>query len=256
MSYGWRLLVGAAISFVGHILFAQGATLLPEQTDEPRPASVRVRLIEAPPKQQEPPPDPEPEPEPVPPTHPIEPRRVEHPRTPTVAPAHVDPDQETPPTERPADDANATTTPSFGVSMESTSRGGTGPSVPIGNTLQVRPKDSTAAPAGSAAVAPLAAPVEAHTVTVMPLPLGRCTGAYTSAARNAGIEGTVVLDIVVGADGRAREVVVVEGLTHGLTRAAVKAVKACRFKPGERDGKLVAVRVRAFKIRFFLRESD
>ena len=89
----------------------------------------------------------------------------------------------------------------------------------------------------------------------MPLPRGRCSGAYTEQAREAGVEGTVVLDLVVGADGRARNIAIVSGLGHGLDQAAVAALRACRFTPGERAGAPVAVRVREFKIRFFLQEN-
>ena len=57
---------------------------------------------------------------------------------------------------------------------------------------------------------------------------------------------------VVGADGRATNIKVVSGLGHGLNEAAVAALKACRFTPGERSGVPVPVRIREFKIRFFL----
>ena len=86
----------------------------------------------------------------------------------------------------------------------------------------------------------------------MPLPKGRCTGEYTEEARQAAIEGTVVLDLVVGEDGVVRDIVVVHGLDHGLTGAAVAAAKRCRFTPGERNGQPVPVRVRGFKITFYL----
>ena len=85
----------------------------------------------------------------------------------------------------------------------------------------------------------------------MPLPIGRCSGEYTEAARRAGVEGTVVLDLVIAEDGSVRELAVVQRVGHGLTEAAVAAVRRCRFSPGERDGKPVPVRVRGFKIRFF-----
>jgi len=65
----------------------------------------------------------------------------------------------------------------------------------------------------------------------------------------------VVLDLVVGADGRAREIHVVQGLGHGLSEAAVAALVGCRFKPGVREGKPVAVRVRGFKIRLVLADE-
>jgi len=87
------------------------------------------------------------------------------------------------------------------------------------------------------------------------LPQGRCAGKYTEAARAAGIEGVVVLDVIVDETGRTRDITVVEGLDHGLTEAAIAALRACRFSPGERAGQPVAVRVRGFKIRFLLGEG-
>jgi TonB family protein len=86
----------------------------------------------------------------------------------------------------------------------------------------------------------------------MPLPEGRCAGRYTDEARQAAIEGTVVLDIIVDENGRVRDIHVVSGLPHGLTQAAITALKECRFSPGEKDGTRVPVRVPGFKIRFLL----
>lgn len=99
-------------------------------------------------------------------------------------------------------------------------------------------------------------PVAAAEVSTLPVPQGRCEGKYTDAARQAGVEGTVVLDLVVDADGRTTEIAVVRGLGHGLDEAAVTALQRCRFKPGERDGQKVAVRIRSFKIRFVLDGAD
>jgi TonB family protein len=90
----------------------------------------------------------------------------------------------------------------------------------------------------------------------MPLPQGRCSGKYTEAARAAAIEGTVVLDCVVDENGRARDIKVVSGLEHGLTEAAITALKECRFSPGEKGDEKVAVRVRAFKIRFVMADAQ
>lgn len=86
----------------------------------------------------------------------------------------------------------------------------------------------------------------------MPLP-NRCVGRYTREARQAAIEGTVVLDLVVGVDGRARDVQIVSGLGYGLDEAAIEAIVGCHFDPGEKGGVPVAVRIRGFKIKFFLR---
>jgi TonB family protein len=134
--------------------------------------------------------------------------------------------------------------------MESTSQAGSGPAMPVGNSVRA-PAKREAAPAAAPALAP---PVPAYEVTTMPLPQGRCAGRYTEEAKSAAIEGTVVLDLVVGENGRVREVSVVSGLGYGLTAAAITAVKDCRFSPGEKDGTPVPVRVRGFKIRFVLGE--
>jgi hypothetical protein len=48
---------------------------------------------------------------------------------------------------------------------------------------------------------------------------------------------------------------VVSGLTHGLTEAAITALRECRFSPGKKSGEAVPVRVRGFKIRFVLAEG-
>jgi hypothetical protein len=65
-----------------------------------------------------------------------------------------------------------------------------------------------------------------------------------------------VLDLIVDEHGRARDIAVVDGLPHGLTEAAIAALAACRFSPGERDGQPVAVRIRGFKIRFVLQDAQ
>jgi TonB family protein len=140
----------------------------------------------------------------------------------------------------------------FGVTMESTSQGGT-MSAPVGNTTRAEPA-KTATP--QAETKPLAAPVAAYEVTRMPMPQGRCSGKYTDEARAAAIEGTVVLDLVVDETGRVRDITVAQGLGGGLTEAALAALKGCRFTPGEKDGKPVPVRVRGFKIRFMLDENQ
>jgi TonB family protein len=138
----------------------------------------------------------------------------------------------------------------FGVTMQSTSQAGTGPAMPVGNTTHPAP----AGPAPAAA-RPLAAPAAAIEVTRMPLPQGNCSGKYTDEARAAATEGVVVLDLIVDEHGRARDITVVDGLPNGLTQAAIAALTACRFSPGERDGQPVPVRVRGFKIRFVLAEA-
>jgi TonB family protein len=248
-----RLAICALLSIVGHVAFATGLRHLPRR-DEPREKRVlTIRVISPPPP---PPPVLEPEAE-SPKTPEAPPPKLaphERPRARTVAAPVPAP----PPTVVPAADSpatGATAAPVFGVTMESTSQAGNGPAMRVGGG---GPRPGPLAPEGAqrGAGAALGEPVAAYDVTVMPLPQGRCVGKYTDEAKQAAIEGTVVLDLVVGADGRTRDIRVVSGLAHGLTQAAIEALKTCRFTPGEKDGTPVPVRVRGFKIRFVMQEND
>lgn len=68
---------------------------------------------------------------------------------------------------------------------------------------------------------------------------------YTQAAKDAHIEGTVVVECVVLANGTVGDVKVARSLDSmfGLDQEAVAATKQWQFKPGTKDGKPVAVRV-------------
>ena len=68
---------------------------------------------------------------------------------------------------------------------------------------------------------------------------------YTQAAKDARIEGTVLLECVVLENGTIGDISVARSLDSvlGLDQEAVKATKQWQFKPGTKDGKPVAVRV-------------
>jgi TonB family protein len=75
---------------------------------------------------------------------------------------------------------------------------------------------------------------------------------YTEEARRSGVEGDVVLEIVVRHDGTVGQVKVVQGLRGGLDRRAVEAVRQWRFSPARRYGTPVDVVVEVaveFKLR-------
>ena len=88
----------------------------------------------------------------------------------------------------------------------------------------------------------------------LPQPTRQVRAEYTSEARQNRIEGNVVLDVVVLADGAVGDVSVKESLdsVYGLDKNAVAATKQWQFKPGTKDGKPVAVRVAAV-IKFTLK---
>ena len=75
---------------------------------------------------------------------------------------------------------------------------------------------------------------------------------YTDDARRMGIEGDVVLEIIVRSDGTVGDVKVVQGLRGGLDRRAIDAVRQWRFAPARRYGTPVDVVVEVaveFKLR-------
>ncbi len=68
---------------------------------------------------------------------------------------------------------------------------------------------------------------------------------YTEEAKQAGIQGTVLLNAEVLTDGTVGEVTVKQSLDtkYGLDEQAIKALKQWLFRPGTKGGKPVAVRV-------------
>ena len=80
-----------------------------------------------------------------------------------------------------------------------------------------------------------------------PVPITQPKPHYTRAAMDAKIEGVVLLECVVRADGTVGEISVLRSLDKefGLDDAAVAAAKLWTFQPGvrQRDKKPVAVRV-------------
>lgn len=75
---------------------------------------------------------------------------------------------------------------------------------------------------------------------------------YTEDARQRGVSGDVVLEIVVRRDGSVGDVKVLQGLAGGLNDRAVQAVRQWRFAPAQRQGAPVDVIVEVaveFKLR-------
>jgi protein TonB len=68
---------------------------------------------------------------------------------------------------------------------------------------------------------------------------------YTEKAKQAHIEGTVLLDCVVASNGIPRDIMVTRSLDAvlGLDQAAIEALEQWRFNPGTKDGKAVDVQV-------------
>lgn len=74
-----------------------------------------------------------------------------------------------------------------------------------------------------------------------PEPIHRQEPQYTKEAKDAKIEGTVVLKVEITSEGRVESVKVVKSLRPDLDEQAVKAAENWTFKPAMKDGKPVRV---------------
>ncbi len=66
---------------------------------------------------------------------------------------------------------------------------------------------------------------------------------YSEEARKAKYQGTCVLWLIVGPDGKPRDIKVARALGMGLDQKAIEAVRNWKFEPAMKDGKPVAVQI-------------
>jgi TonB family protein len=74
---------------------------------------------------------------------------------------------------------------------------------------------------------------------------------YPKSARNVGHQGTSILNLVIGINGRPHDITIVRPLDEELDACAIAAVRKWRYKPALREGEPVEVQVHA-RIRFRL----
>jgi periplasmic protein TonB len=214
VSFRW-VLIGGSLFAHGGLVLALGALRAPPSID-----ATAIEVTET--RKPEPPPPTEVD---TPPPQDETPRRA-----PTVKPAAAPP-PEAAPAATPL--ANL---PDFGLELS----GGTG-----GGGLAIPP------PAGS--VAARATRPVTKTLDKVPAPrkaVDTCDEgatkpklvnlpqpAYTEAARAAGVEGKVRVQLTVDESGKVVDVQVLSALGHGLDEAAVAAARAASFEPGTRCGR-------------------
>ena len=124
-----------------------------------------------------------------------------------------------------------------GLTLRSTTTAGSF-DAPVGNTLAGKTPDKATNPAN---VAPL--PVPLYELDSQPTVIGDVQIPYPEDARSRGIEGTVVLSVLVDETGKVRAVKVISGPGAGLDQAAAKAVERIRFRPATRKGQPVAAQI-------------
>ncbi|RXK54511.1 TonB family protein [Oleiharenicola lentus] len=111
--------------------------------------------------------------------------------------------------------------------------------VALQQQLQVaaQPKARPAAPAAGSD------PLSMKELDSPPKALTRKSPAYPAALRAAGIEGSVVVSLVIDKTGVVREAKVEKSTHHDFETAALEAVTQWRFEPGRKGGRQVNTRV-------------
>lgn len=189
-----------------------------ERAEDPPPKPVEVTAVRV---------------EEPPPTPPAEPKPKEKPKPPAPPPKEIvdlttQPPQasEPPPTES-SPDAAPDAAPVFGLSKQSFGTSGAF-AARRGNTLGMRAADSPITDAVGAL-----RPVPVYSVTKLPEILGKPDPRYPPDLRAGGIEGDVVVELVVTAEGEvgAGTLRVLESSDRGFDEAALEAVGRLRFTP-------------------------
>jgi protein TonB len=219
------LWVFLGVSLAVHVAVLVWLTLTPVPPVAPRKATELV-VIEV--ERPAPPPAPAapPRPEPVEVTRPP-PRRMAFRR------AQPPPNDTPPPEAKPAEPPPVV----VGLTLRSTTTAGTF-DAPVGNTLAGKTPDKATDPASV-----MPSPVPLYELDSQPTVIGDVRIPYPEDARSRGIEGTVVLSVLVDEAGRVRTVKVVSGPGGGLDQAAAKAVERIRFRPALRRGQPVAAQI-------------
>jgi protein TonB len=119
------------------------------------------------------------------------------------------------------------------------------PPAPSGTASRGKPRDGKVE--GAWAPAPSSGeetPVDVRRVggeVTPPRAISRVPPKYTEEARQARIQGIVILEAVIDPRGEVKSVRVLKGLPLGLDGAAVEAVKRWKFEPARLQGQPVAV---------------
>ena len=128
----------------------------------------------------------------------------------------------------------------FGISPKAVSTD-EGVEVKAGNTVAKAPDNEKLRP-GDLDALPI--PTDEYLVTAMPQLKAEVRVAYPPDSRKKGVQGPVVMDLLIDATGKVREATLVEGPNQELSQAALVAAKGFQFSPAAIKDKPVAVRIR------------
>jgi protein TonB len=159
-------------------------------------------------------------------------KRAAAPKAPVEAPL--------PPTDTPPPPAAVgNDLPDFGLAL-SGGVDGTGIALPVGNSTR-QPAAGPAKPPAPKRLTAVAAPTNAldpcEDPPAKPKPKSVPQPAGTEAARAAGVEGKVRVQLTVDESGHVVDVKLLQGLGYGLDEAALAAARQAEFEPAVRCGK-------------------
>ena len=177
-------------------------------------APIEFTILEPPP-----PPEPEPEPEPTPPPPVVKAKDIPKTPPPTTSTPEPVPTNEPPPP------------PIFGVSLQSTVKGGSF-KTRVGNTIMKEPEKEVTDPADVKALPRVAF----HRITKAPRLISEFKAEYPPVPYEEGVEGTVTLTFTVDEEGNVLDVRVLRGVHPDLDAAAKAALRRFKYKPGMQDG--------------------
>lgn len=218
-----------AASFVVHGALAYGVGKL--EVKKARGATaIEIAEVKKPAKKPPPPPA-KIDPPPKKPEPPARERRAAAAPPPEAPPPPAD----TPPPTGPINDL-----PDFGVSL-SGGVDGTGIALPVGGSTRSPAREVKAAAPAPKKLQPVAAANDAldpcSEPPAKPKPRNVPQPAGTEAARAAGVEGKVRVQLTVDETGRVVDVKLLQGLGYGLDEAALGAARQAEFEPAVRCGK-------------------
>ncbi len=130
----------------------------------------------------------------------------------------------------------------FGVSRNAITSDEPGPGVDVkqGNTVATAPDEKKLNDSDATS---LPIPTDEYLVSKMPSVAAEVRIPYPPEAREKKIEGKVVMELLIDAEGKVRSATVLSGPGFGLNEAALEAIYRFKFKPAEVDGKPVAVKI-------------
>lgn len=244
-----KLGMGLFASIALHAAILLAASNIPASASVKAPTIVKMKAVDPPKPPPPPPPEPEaPKVETPPPPPPPKALPKPQPKTKEIEAKPRPPEPEAPPPAPPPPPQG------FSIDMSNTVQAGGGPAAPAvegGGNMFADPSDKlppgkreeqrTPPPSGQGTDPRGTAPSAPETIEE-PVPLGseeERIPPYPQEARDAEVEGQVVLRVLVDATGKVAQVKLQKGLGYGCDQAAMTHAKTWRFKPGTIGGRPV-----------------